>query len=196
MILRPGARWRVFSGEVRPEYSHFPWWNHWPVTQVSSDGRYALAPDRAAHSSLCWGGARGGAALYGMIDKPAVSLVSLAKSWNSPPKMLLTGNSFENEGYDYTQRAYVVRSKKTGSSLNIELAASKDSPVVNPALVIKNWGSHAPHLKIDGREVKRSKDFRWGIEYTVRGEADLIIWIKKESTESVKISLTPGPPSS
>jgi hypothetical protein len=192
MILRPGARWRVFNGEVRPEYSRFPWWNHWPVAQVSSDGRYASASDRAAHSSLCWGGPRDGVALYGMTDKPAVSLVSLARSWNNPPKIHIAGNSVKNEGYDPSQRAYVLRCNKTGSSLNIEIGGSEESPVVNPALVIKNWGSHAPQLKIDGQSITRGKEFRWGIEYTISGQADLIVWIKKQSQSSIKISLDPS----
>jgi hypothetical protein len=192
MILRPGARWRVFNGEVRPEYSHFPWWNHWPVTQISSDGRYANAPDRAAHSSLCWGGPRGGLALYGMTDRPAVSLVPLARSWNNPPELNITGNSFNSEGYDPSQRAYVLRCNDTGSPLNIEIHASEESPVVNPTLVIKNWGAQAPRLKIDGQSIPRGKEFRWGIEYTISGQADLIVWIKKRSRSPVKISLDPS----
>jgi len=189
MILRPEARWRVFNGEVRPEYSHFPWWNHWPVAQISSDGRYANAPDRAAHSSLCWGGPREGMALYGMTDQPAVSLVPLARSWNNPPELHITGNSFNSEGYDPSQRAYVLRCNDTGSPLNIEIHASEESPVVNPALVIKNWGEHAPRLKIDGQGISRGKEFRWGIEYTISGEADLIVWIKLQIPSLVKISL-------
>jgi len=47
---------RVFGIEVRGNVSPFPWWNHWPVAQIPSDGRYAQAPDRASHFSLAWGG--------------------------------------------------------------------------------------------------------------------------------------------
>jgi hypothetical protein len=59
-------------------------------------------------------------------------------------------------------------------------------------LVIKNWGSHAPQLKIDGQSITRGKEFRWGIEYTISGQADLIVWIKKQSQSSIKISLDPS----
>ena len=34
------------------DYSMFPCWNHWPVAQMPSDGRYAKHPDRTSHSSL------------------------------------------------------------------------------------------------------------------------------------------------
>jgi hypothetical protein len=89
LIFRPDSRMSVFNVEVRPEYSHFPWWNHWPVAQVASDGRHAQAADRAAHSSLVWGRPRGGAAIYGLTNKPAVSLLPLARSWNNPRSSLL-----------------------------------------------------------------------------------------------------------
>ena len=71
MIFRPGSDMEVFNVEVRPEYSHFPWWNHWPVAQIISDGRHAQAPDRAAHSSLVWGGPRDDVAIYGMTKNSA-----------------------------------------------------------------------------------------------------------------------------
>ena len=52
------ARWQddprfdVYSGEVRRDVSIYPWWNHWPTAFEPSNGRYALAADRASHSSL------------------------------------------------------------------------------------------------------------------------------------------------
>ena len=194
MILRPGARWQVFRGEVRPEYSHFPWWNHWPVAQISSDGRYANAPDRAAHSSLCWGGPREDIALYGMTDRPAVSLVPLARSWNNPPELLPHGTGLTYEGYDPSQRAYVLKCSHAGSSVSVEFHAGEVSPLVNPAMVIKNWGTSAPQLKIDSRFLSRGKDFRWGIEHTINGQADLIIWMKLQSRSRLNISLEPVSP--
>jgi len=41
----------VYGGEVT-DYAVFPAWNHWPVSQIPSDGRYASFPDRTSHSSL------------------------------------------------------------------------------------------------------------------------------------------------
>jgi hypothetical protein len=56
MIFEPGNNMAVYGIEQRPDASHFPWWNHWPVAQMPSDGRYCQAPDRPSHFSLAWGG--------------------------------------------------------------------------------------------------------------------------------------------
>ena len=189
LIFRPGSRMRVFNVEVRPQYSHFPWWNHWPVAQVASDGRHAQAADRAAHSSLVWGGPRGGAAICGLTNKPAVSLLPLAKSWISPPPLIVISGDVASEGYDYKQRAYVLSCKADCKDASFELSGSADSPIVNPAFVLKNWGEHSAKLKIDGKKIKRGKDLRLGHHHTLEG-SDLVAWIKKESTKPIRISLS------
>jgi len=191
LIFRPGSRMRVFNVEVRPEYSHFPWWNHWPVAQVASDGRHAQAADRAAHSSLVWGGPKGGAAIYGLTNKAAVSLLPLAKSWISPPPLKVIGSDITSEGYDYKQRAYIITCNTAGSNLEFELSGSEDSPVVNPAFVIKDWGEADVNLKVNGKKIKRSEDCRFGHRHRLEG-SDLIVWIKKESTKPIRISLSPA----
>lgn len=56
MIFEPGNNMAVYGIEQRPDASHFPWWNHWPVAQMPSDGRYCQASDRPSHFSLAWGG--------------------------------------------------------------------------------------------------------------------------------------------
>jgi len=190
MIFRPGSGMAVFNVEVRPEYSHFPWWNHWPVAQVISDGRHAQAPDRMAHSSLAWGDPRDNVALYGMTNKPAVSLVSLAKSWIDPPELKVAGDGITSEGYDYNQRAYVLSSKRIGAEVDLEVIASEKSPVVNPAFVIKDWGEDDVSLKIKGTEIKRGKNFRFGHRHSLEG-TDLLIWLKTESMKPIKILLSP-----
>jgi len=190
MIFRPGSGVKVFNVEVRPEYSHFPWWNHWPVAQVISDGRHAQATDRASHSSLAWGAPLDNAALYGMTDKPAVKLVPLAKSWIHPPKLNLTGKGFAGGGYDFRQRAYVIRCEAPGKDLELELAADKDSPVVNPAFVVKNWGEHPVTLTIDNRRMTRGRNFRFGHRDTMESR-DLVVWTRIESSAPIKLSFRP-----
>jgi len=190
LIFRPGSRMRVFNVEVRSKYSHFPWWNHWPVAQVASDGRHAQAADRAAHSSLVWGSPRGGAAIYGLTNKSAVSLLPLAKSWISPPTLKVVGGDTVNEGYDYKQRAYIINCSSAGSKLEFQLAASDKTPVVNPAFVLKNWGESGAMLKINGKKTECGKDFRLGHRHRVDG-SDLIIWVRAESTQPMQILLSP-----
>ena len=188
LIFRTGSGMRVFNVEVRPEYSHFPWWNHWPVAQVASDGRHAQAADRAAHSSLVWGRPKGGAALYGLTNKPAVELLALAKSWNFPAELKIQGKGFTSSGYDYKQRAYIIKCN-AGKTLEFELSGSENSPMLNPAFVIKNWGEGGARLKINGKKIKRGKNFRLGRRHTLEG-SDLIVWLKKESTKPIRISLS------
>ena len=180
----------VFDVEVRPEFSRFPWWNHWPVAQVASDGRHALAPDRAAHSSLSWGGPRGNSALYGLTDQPAASLVALARSWIDPPRLSVAPDTFVSEGYRRDQRAYVVRCSGEPGPLTLQLAGSDGSPVVNPAFVVRGWGEGAGRVRVDGEEVARGEKLRLVHRYGLK-ETDLIIWLKIHRASTVMIEVLP-----
>ena len=198
--------WDIYAHELRRDVSMFPWWNHWPTAQKPSDGRYAWDSDLASHSSLShcnWKAysqteeSMTKIMLNGLTPKSAAQLVPLAKSWSKPPELKLKkglfGSDFESEGYDPTQRAYQIVCKKRGkpSALEFELAASKDSPVVNPAFVIKGWGKEGAMLTLRGKTTKAGKGFRIGHRHTVDG-SDLIVWVKTESTKPVKIKLTPA----
>ncbi|MEI7899265.1 MAG: LamG domain-containing protein [bacterium] len=191
IIVKPGSRIGTFNCEVRKEFSHFPWWNHWPVARISSDGRYAMAPDQAAHSSLSWVTQPSGAFLYGMTDKPAADLVPLAKSWIQPAAIKLTGAAFSSDGYNPDQRAYLLKRIQPGGGLEMELAASEDSPVVNPAFVIQGWGDQTAKLKIDGADVPRGRDFRYGHRRTLES-TDLIVWIKIVAKKPVRLAVAAG----
>jgi hypothetical protein len=179
--------------------SIFPWWNHWPVAQILSFGRYAVTPDRASHTSLThmywppleqtenritW------VMFHGMSNKSAKDLVPLARSWLSAPKLEVTGSGFSNHGYDLTQRAYVVHKSANGTStLEATLHASEQSPMANVALVIKDWGESSVTLKINGEPVARGKDFRFGHVYGLES-SDLVIWIRQESIRPTRISIS------
>ena len=79
--------------------------------------------------------------MEGMSDKPAEELLPLAKSWLQPAvgEPLTEGLNVE---YDPAQRAYVLtRAGGQVKQLQVKLAASPQSPVVNPAFVVANWGS-------------------------------------------------------
>jgi hypothetical protein len=189
LIFREGGGFDVFNLEVRPEYSHFPWWNHWPVAQIVSDGRSAFAPDRTAHSSLSWGNPNGEAALYGLTNKDPQTLVALARSWNYPAELKIDDAGWKNKGYDYTQRAYVLETNASPGSIDITLEASKTSPVVNPAFVLENWSAGNLSLELDGKSIPEGKTFRYGVEYNVNGNPVMVIWIKYQTEKPVKIIL-------
>ena len=190
IIAKPGTKFDTFNGEVRKEFSCFPWWNHWPVARVSSDGRYAMAPDQAAHSSLSWVTQKEGAFLYGMTDKPAVGLLPMAKSWIHPAALRIIGTAFSSDGYNQDQRAYLLKRVQTGDSLEIELAGSPESPVFNLPLVIEGWGDREVAAKLNGTDVPRGANFRFGHRRTLDG-TDLIVWVKALAEKPVKLSLLP-----
>jgi hypothetical protein len=188
--------------EVRPEYSHFPTWNHWPVSQAPSDGRYALAPDRVSSSAITsprvpeprtYPGSitRTGRFIMGLSDKSIEKLIPVARSWLQAAELKILSKGYRDEGYSRDQRAYIVTKEfEKTADLQIELAASESSPAVNPAFVVKNWGPASASLRINGKKIERGKNFCTGLHHTLEG-TDLIVWIKTESTEPVRISLIP-----
>ena len=187
-----------YRGELT-KWSNFPWWNHWPVAQIASSGRDAVAPDRASHSSLShinWDtyqtteNTMTKIMLGGLTTKKVAELIPLAKSWLSPPKLEVAGKGFESEGYDPTQRAFVLVREGSGkpAAAELTLQASQESPVVNPAIVIKNWGEGDASLTINGKPVVRGKDFRLGHVERLEG-VDLVVWVQRESSEPVRVEI-------
>ncbi len=200
-IYEKDCRIRIFAHEHRKEISHFPWWNHWPVAQILSDGRYCQAADRASHFSLAWGtppphkgenNTYWWAILYGATNRPATELVLLAKSWLQPPKLELKCDGYSNQGYDHTQRSYVLINSKSNdpSVLTFQLNADRNSPICNLSLVIQNWGGKDASLFIDGKEIKSSKMFRLGFINKINTK-HLIVWVEKTSIEPITFSIQP-----
>jgi hypothetical protein len=198
-IVSP-AHSRVVPFRVAKSWFSFPCWNHWPVTQIPSSGRYCVAPDRASHTSLShifWDSSASDEGsitkilMDGLTKNSAAALLPLAQSWVSPPALSIASTDYRNEGYDPSQRAYVV-SKLTAtkpSTLIINLKPSTDSPVVNPAIVIRGWGSAEARIKIDGKPVAWNADCRNGVERTL-DSTDLVVWLRKTSAVPLQIALS------
>jgi hypothetical protein len=201
-VFETTNRFSIFAGEHRKDASRFPWWNHWPVAQIPSDGRYCQAPDRASHFSLAWGGPPahdGGdgtfwwAWMYGATKGAAEALVPLARSWLLAPDIAVRVGKAEAR-YDLTQRCYVVSPK--GASKGIEgigfrLEAKPGSPAVNPAFVVERWGKRDVRLMVNGQEIKRGKDFRFGHVRRVN-QYDLVVWVRLDTEQPVTIDLAPA----
>ena len=187
----------VYGGEVTP-YSVFPTWNHWPVAQMPSDGRYASFPDRTAHSSLTHVRLPTDAEDYGdlpfqqkllmeaMLNKDPKDLIPLAASWLNPPQVVaVTGCN--NQGYDRSQRAFVIDATENKMSLIVK--AFSESPLVNPCFVIKNWGKNSnADISVDGKAMPAGSDVRQGIIRDTDGSWTLIVWFKLEAEKSVEFS--------
>jgi len=189
----------VYGGEIT-EYAVFPTWNHWPVAQMPSDGRYATYPDRTAHSSLTHvfieiydEELEGPTPFYqkilmeGMLNLKPKELIPLARSWMQAPAMAdLKGAKGD---YDQAQRAYVLEKEAEVISLMIE--ASKKSPVYNLAFVVKNWGDKSTaKVKVDGNELAAGSGFRQGTIRDTDGTATQIIWIEKQTSKPVTVEIS------
>jgi hypothetical protein len=178
--------------------SHFNWWNHWPVAQEKSDTTVAESADRPSHSSLAhikWkeysrdGISRTWIMLHGMTKKKAADLGMLAKSWLNPAALIKTNGPFSVEGYDPTERAYKLNlTAGKPARLQFKLDAGEDSPVVNFAIVVKNWGPAGASITLDGRKLEDGRHCRTGHVYTLEG-TDLVAWVRAESIRPLKVTV-------
>jgi hypothetical protein len=199
IIYEPGNRMHYVKDRDIRGYQRPGACNHWPVGQALCDGRTVQAADRPTHflgfpisyppvhekdGRSWWNG------IYGMTDLPMEQLVTLAKSWNYPPRLEVSGG-LEDRGYDRGQRAFVLKrsAPSTGAS-KIRVVASKDSPVYNPALVILDWGVSDASLTINGEEVAPSPRVRIGHRHGLE-TSDLIVWMEHEATEPFELTLEP-----
>lgn len=199
---RPGPEILRASGDGWSEHSAFPWGNHWPVTQIPVLARYPQAADRPSHT---WTSTQYSAPyettensmtkimLCGLTEEPVEGLLPLARSWLRAPKLTVNSAAFVNEGYDPTERAYVLACKDHGkpAKLKADIAANEKAPLVNLALVIKNWGEAGATARLDQVPVEAGEDFAVGHRDRMEG-TDLIVWIRTTSTTPVHIELMPA----
>ncbi|MHC4636895.1 MAG: LamG-like jellyroll fold domain-containing protein [Planctomycetota bacterium] len=205
IIFEPDPKIKLVTCCIEKQWSHFSWWNHWPAGQLANDGRRSPAPDRPAHSSLSQAieesevishdpkkGTYSAVTLIGMTCEPIVSLVPLARAWNHPAELKVTGGNFAYEGYDKSQRAYVLNCNNKGAAelLTFELAASEASPMVNPAFVVKNWGESGALLAINGKKIKKGKRCRFGYNHRMEG-SDLVVWLMARTDKPIKVTIKP-----
>ncbi|MHC4457506.1 MAG: LamG domain-containing protein [Planctomycetota bacterium] len=183
----------IYGGELT-DYAVFPTWNHWPVGQMPSDGRYASFPDRTGHSSLThvWMPTykedfgdrpfQEKLLMEGLSDKSAEELMPLAKSWLNPAKIEAVSGC-ESAEYDRGQRAYVIEA--SDSKIVVKIKGSEDSPIVNPAFVISNLDYDEASLTINGKKIECGKDLRIGHPTTVV-DKDLVVWVRFESDKAAE----------
>ena len=190
----------VYSGEVT-DYSVFPSWNHWPVAQMPSDGRYASFPDRTAHSSLThfsgneesvWNSDTPYARqlfLEGMSRKGPEELIKLTKSWAQAPEIQALSGC-EAFGYHQAKREYPLVA--TNRHMTVRVNAGEEHPIVNTCFVVRNWGHDgAAEVRIDGAE---SPDIRQGTFVDTDGTDTMVIWIQLEAVTPVAFSISGAEP--
>ena len=80
-------------------------------------------------------------------------------------------------------------SASNGNMVDITLSGSKDSPIYNPAFVIKNWGENEPEISLNGTVLPESKNLRFDFKHSLNG-IDLIVWLRTESISKTTITIT------
>jgi hypothetical protein len=200
ILFEPGCRMRVYVGRVRAGVSDFPAYNHFPVSLLPSDGRYAVAPDRVTSFSISYTDpprhkgpedTTWASWVYGVTEGPTGALVTLGRSWARPPALLaVQGTGLRSEGYDLSQRAYLLACLQPGrpAAALFELQAGEDTPVANIVLYVKGWGDGGAAVTVDGQPVERGRGLKLGHVRTIDG-TDLVAWIEKSSTRPVRVVL-------
>ena len=185
----------VYGGELTP-YAVFPTWNHWPVSQMPSDGRYASFPDRTAHSSLTHVGLPTYAEdfgdrpyqqkilMEGMLNQEPLGLIDLAKSWLNAPSVTPV-RGCESLGYNQVERAFIINAIEEDMVLKVE--ASEQQPLVNPCFVIENWAMNSPaSLAVDGQGKTSGPDVRQGVVRDTDGSWKLVVWFRLNAKDPVE----------
>lgn len=184
-------------------YSSFPCWNHWPVSQIKSDGRNATMPDKPSHTSLTREDydmqvleagpdntyiAR---QMTGTTTEPIQTLLPLARSWNNPPAVKITTKGYKNKGYNQYQRAYLIESDatiKNNETLQFTVQASEAEPVHNMAFVIENWNHRHIKVSIDGKSLTSGKGFESGFIQTLES-SQMVLWVPVKSNRPVSVTI-------
>jgi hypothetical protein len=179
------------------DYNKHTGCNHFPVGQARCDGRTSKMSDRPSHTDSYpisdpvihqnedrkfWNG------LYGMTTMSMTELVNFGRSWAYAPDLTLTSPGFTSKGYDKSQRCYQVEKngQKTGKA-EFTLQGSKGSPIINPAIFVKNWNSKNARVLVNGKE---NKNCRIGINPKLEGY-DLVLYISTKEDKPVKITILP-----
>ena len=203
-IYEPGTTIIPYGGgikEIDYGYSHFHARNHWPVAQIPCDGRFVLADDRVTSSALTSPeppmkrrkseSALKGRFILGLTGKPLKDLIPLAKFWINTPGLVIKSEGFASHGFDRNERAFKITEEGAGGkTLNIEIDGSSNSPVFNPAFVVKNWGKGKLNLYSDGKELNDERDFRYALRRTLES-TDLIVWMKISRNKKLNLTFKP-----
>ncbi|UII79860.1 LamG domain-containing protein [Flagellimonas sp. CMM7] len=185
--------------EIDYRLSKFHWRNHWPVSQIPSDGRFVLANDRVTSSAITSpeaginreteNGPLEGRFILGLSGEPIQNLTGFAKFWLKTPELKVTAGNYTHQGFNRNDRAYhLIKNSDANESLTLDIQASEKSPLVNPTFIIKNWGGKVPVLEIDGLQQSPSKKYKYSIRKSLESK-DLIIWLETDVVKPVTLTL-------
>jgi hypothetical protein len=171
--------------------------NHFPVGQARCDGRTTRMADRPSHCSgfpisdpvinedgdrYYWCG------LYGMNNMDLDHLIQFGRSWASAPELSMNSTQVISNGFDRSRRCYHLQNK-TEEPIRLEftLNGSKDSPIMNPAFVIKNWNSEGAKVFVNNQEFNHCEI---GVNHELGG-TNLIVFLWMKNDSKTKVSMIP-----
>ncbi len=178
----------------------FNFWNHWPVAQEKSWTTVAEDAKKPSHTSLAhargWkdysksGNSITKVMLHGMTNQSQDHMVLIARSWMTPPEMIITTSTGITTEYDPPQRAYVVEGASAVRSLHCTVESSEQHPMVNPCILIRDWGaSNEVGIEINNDKLWKGKDYKLGSVNHLSGN-DLMIWLPMVRTEKFEIDIS------
>ncbi|MEM7370355.1 MAG: LamG domain-containing protein [Bacteroidota bacterium] len=202
--INPKSDWKVFTIFQGPgittwghaeqsSYTDDPFagpWNHWPVSLLPSDGRYAIGHDRVTHFAV---GANdnapihGGMIHYGFTNQSVETVIPIARYWQRPP-VLVPQKGIQAADYLKEEKAYHIVGDGQ-SSLRFAIQADANSPLIHPAFVISNFSPAKLSLTIDGQQITDKNDLKIGKAYDVQGNPQTIIWLRKETYKTVSMTV-------
>jgi hypothetical protein len=209
-MLNFRSRWKVFAGfqgagpgpwgehEQSPNAAD-PFagpWNHWPVSRMVSDGRFAVDGDgRVNHFALAASNAAHlgtGSSLYGFSKHDTSSqdvsaVIPIVRSWReSPTVSSVSGGT--SHGYNIDRREYNFA--LNGSSLSFSLDGSDDHPIMNPCFVIRKWGGNQrARLEVDGSAIAPGPGFRQGVIRDTDGTQTMVIFVNRSATSATEFEI-------
>lgn len=196
---QPSPLFPPYHHETLSEGMRFPWWNHWPTSDIPSDGRRAVAADRASHTSVLTGSewadykvtatSRQRVMLHGLTGLAAADLVPMARSWLSPAAAIDVSTGVREARYDVLEKAYVLDCSRDAESIGVTLEASEGSPVINPAFILAGWAPRRVHVEIGGEVREEGAACRIGRRHHA-DSSDLIVWLEHSTTAPVRFAFS------
>ena len=84
----------------------------------------------------------------------------------------------------------LTRANAGVKNLEVQLTGTKDSPIVNPVLVVENWGqSRTATITLNGTKPEDTTDIRQGVVRRANGVKSLIVWIEHTRAGPLKIGI-------
>jgi hypothetical protein len=171
-------------------------WNHYPAQLIPSDGTKIHIYDRPASTCPATfyevqhknGENIEAMLIYGLTKKKPEELTSLNRSWNFAPAVTdVEGCRFH--GYEKRERTFQF--KRTEGPIRFTIQASAESPLENPAFLIRRWSDigHGISLKLNGRQMTPGTDYKTGIEFDTDGSPALVLWMKHATIQPVSLEI-------